>query len=190
MQDNLCTPDVSMVVPIPNINWNNPTNWISMKQIFCHKFPHTRILAISSAIGLDNKYFKPGLIGGSSILTFGLWSSKVTHSSHMIEALEHAPITMTAYKNNKKSILHICLHCTTEGIQHQHGISLFTTDTIQERTRIKNGNQLSTKFRPRQHAVKQFNIMIQYLQQQWHAIIFMLDANTLALELAIYQHTQ
>lgn len=75
---NLKTLGAQMFVPIsPNINWCNCSNWIQTKQIFQEISPHNHLLATSSDIGKEKDYFITSLVGGSAILTFGLWSSKV-----------------------------------------------------------------------------------------------------------------
>jgi hypothetical protein len=80
---NLQSLGVSMFSPIsPYVNWKNTSNWIRTKNIFQPYFKHTHLSATSSDIGLDKLYFNKQLIGGSAILTFGLWSSKVSHSSY------------------------------------------------------------------------------------------------------------
>jgi hypothetical protein len=44
---------------------------------YSRKFHHTITFATSSDIGKEKDYFITSLVGGSAILTFGLWSSKV-----------------------------------------------------------------------------------------------------------------
>jgi hypothetical protein len=74
---NLKKLDISMFCPIsPNVNWHNSSNRSRTHQIFCLHFSQVHLSAVSSDIGLDPLYLKKHLIGGSAILTFGLWASK------------------------------------------------------------------------------------------------------------------
>lgn len=72
---------VSMFIPIsPNINWKNISSWSRTKQLFRTHFKQVHLSAISSDMGLHPLYFHKNLIGGSAILTFGLWASKISTS--------------------------------------------------------------------------------------------------------------
>jgi hypothetical protein len=77
---NLKQLDANIFVPIsPNINWNNQSNWLRTKQIFRSFSSHVHLSASSSYIGKDPLYFQKKMVGGSAIITGGIWTSKVTH---------------------------------------------------------------------------------------------------------------
>lgn len=58
--------------------------------------------AVSSDIGLEQKYFHKNIVGGTAILTFGLWSSKVTHYPHDLSDFGSYLYTTIQGKGNKK----------------------------------------------------------------------------------------
>jgi hypothetical protein len=75
---NLLQTGVNMLASIsPNINWNNSKSWHRTRQIS----NHIHISATSSNIGLEPEYIHKNLTGGTTIMTFGLWSSKVSQFS-------------------------------------------------------------------------------------------------------------
>ena len=77
--ENLKNIDVVMFIPIsPNVNGKNPTNWARTKNIFRKHFKQVHLSAVSSNIGEDPLCINKNLVGGSAILTFGLWASKVS----------------------------------------------------------------------------------------------------------------
>jgi hypothetical protein len=79
--NNLKLLGASMFVPIsPNVNWKNSSSWVQTKQLFHPHFNQIHLSATSSNIGNDPLYMNKHLVGGSAILTFGLWSSKVSFS--------------------------------------------------------------------------------------------------------------
>jgi hypothetical protein len=78
--EHLQTLAISMFVPIsPNVNWKNHSNWSRTWQLFCQHFHQVHISAISSNIGLQPLCLNKHLVGGTAILSFGLWASKVIH---------------------------------------------------------------------------------------------------------------
>jgi len=100
--ENLLNIGANMFVPIsPKINWKNPSNFLQTKQIFRPHFPHLHISAVSSDIGNDPLYRKSSLIGGSAILIFGLWSSKISTSPQDESGLGTFTITTIQGKKNK-----------------------------------------------------------------------------------------
>jgi hypothetical protein len=111
---NLKTLGAQMFVPIsPNINWCNCSNWIQTKQIFQEISPHNHLLATSSDIGKEKDYFITSLVGGSAILTFGLWSSKVCSFESDESGYGTYTITTLQGKSNlKKIFVHCCIYCS------------------------------------------------------------------------------
>jgi hypothetical protein len=81
--ESLICLNAQMFVPIsPNIKWNNPSNWVRTKKIFKKLSRQVHLSAISNIIGKDPEHIKKSLVGGTALLTFGLWSTKVSHYSH------------------------------------------------------------------------------------------------------------
>jgi len=77
---NLKSIGAFMSTPIsPNVNWKNLSNWSRTHQIFRHLFNQVHLSAVSRNIGCEKEYINKTLIGGSALLTFGLWASKVSH---------------------------------------------------------------------------------------------------------------
>jgi len=77
--NNLKMSEISVFSPIsPDVNWKNINNWIRTKNIFCPHFNQVHLSAVSSDIGNEPLYFNKHLVGGSALLAFGLWSSKVS----------------------------------------------------------------------------------------------------------------
>jgi len=101
--DNLKSNGIQMFAPIsPNVNWHNQSNWIRTKQLFWPTFQQLHMSAVSSDIGLEPGFANKSLVGGSAILTFGLWASKVHSSSHDLSGYGSYSITTIQGKHNKE----------------------------------------------------------------------------------------
>jgi len=135
------------------------------------------ISATSSNIGKDPLYSNKNLVGGSAILTFGLWSSKISVSQ--LDESGHGIYSVTTIQGKGQK----CISFISASIAVCKGSEIGTESlfaqqvTIHEKASIKNGCPPSNKFCPRVHAIQQLNQIIHQLQQQKHAIILMLDAN-------------
>lgn len=164
---NLKNIGASMFVPIsPNINWKNRTNWTKTKNIFRSHFQQVHISTTSSNIGNDPLYFNKNLIGGSAILTFGLWSSKVSISPS--DESGHGIFSVTTIQGKGQK----CIPFLSAYIAVQKGSNIGTESlfakqvTLHERDSIRNGCLPSRKFCPRVNAIQQLNQIIHHLQQQ------------------------
>jgi len=88
----------------PDVNWCNYSNWNRTKLLYKRHSPHIHLSAVSSDIGYDHHYLhSPHLIGGSTILTFGIWASKVILVSHDPSGYGIYTATTLLGKNNKKT---------------------------------------------------------------------------------------
>jgi hypothetical protein len=61
--------------------------------------------AVTCDIGLQKEYLNTSLIGGSAILTFGLWSSKVHQASQDTSGLGTFSITTMQGNKTTKNLL-------------------------------------------------------------------------------------
>lgn len=155
IQDNLLSLGISMFVPIsPNINWLNNWNWTRTLQVFRRSFNQVNLSAMSSSIGLDPLYLHKNLVGGSTILTFGLWASKVSQSFHDTSGHGIFSISTIQGKGNK------CISFIAAYISVQKGSnigteSVFTQQrTIYEKDMKRKGLIPCNKFCPRANAIK------------------------------------
>ena len=109
--DNLKSNGIQMFAPNgPNVNWHNQSNWICTKQLFQPTFQQVHMSAIPSDIGSEPGSANNLLVGGSAILTFGLWASKVHSSSHDLSGYGSYSITKIQGKHNKNQF-HSRLYC-------------------------------------------------------------------------------
>jgi hypothetical protein len=155
MIQNLKLIDVSMFIPIsPNINWQNNSNWSRTHQIFRPHFNQVHLSAVSSAVGLDPLYLNKYLIGGSAILTFGLWASKVSQTIQDESGYGSFTVTTMSGKNKK------CISFISAYIAIQKGSDIGTEFlfaqqlTIYEKLSLKSKRIPSKKFSPRENAIK------------------------------------
>jgi hypothetical protein len=176
--DHLYSLGATMFVPIsPNINWKNGNNWSKTRQLFRPRFKQIHLSAVSSDIGLEPLYLHRHLIGGSAILTFGLWASKVAYSSQDPSGHGSYTITTIQGKNNKFVSL-IAAYISIQKGSEIGTESLFAQKcTIYENEMIKKGKMPKNKFCPRANAIKNLNNIISELQSKQHVVILMLDAN-------------
>jgi hypothetical protein len=174
---------VSMFIPIsPNINWKNISSWSRTKQLFRTHFKQVHLSAISSDMGLHPLYFHKNLIGGSAILTFRMWASKIS-TSFADDSGQGIFSVSTLQGKGKKFISFISAYIAIQKGSEIGTESLYAQQTtLYEKAMSRNGNIPSKKFCPRINAILQLNNIIKNLQQQNHAIILMLDANQSFLE--------
>jgi hypothetical protein len=172
-----------MFVPISlNVNWVNPSNWTRTKQVCCPLSGQIHLSACSSNIGKDPKYVNKSLIGGTAILTYGIWASKVTNYFPDSSGFGTSTVTTIQGKNNKKISFVAAYIAVSKGTNI--GIdSLYAQQmTLFERDCIKCGIRPSAKHCPQMEAIIRLDSIIHSLQQQHHAIILMLDANQASKE--------
>jgi hypothetical protein len=92
-----------MFVPIsPNVNWKNNSNWLCTKFLFRSLSPHTHISATSSDMGLDINYFHKQLVGGTAIITSGIWATKVSSYYGNKSGFGSYSVTTLQGKNKRK----------------------------------------------------------------------------------------
>jgi hypothetical protein len=176
--NNLKILGVSMFAAIsPNVNWKNSSNWVRTKQLFRPHFNQVHLSASSSDIGNDPLYINKHLVGGSALLTFGLWSSKISTST--LDESGHGIFSVTMIQGKgKRCISFISAYIAVSKGSDIGTESLFAQQvTLHEKNSIKSGLLPSKSFCPRIHAIRQLNNIIHNLQQQQHAILLMLDAN-------------
>jgi len=175
---NLVNLEVGIFVPIsPNVNWENNSNWVRIKQLFTGVSRPVHLTAMSSTIGKNPHYFQKSLVGGSAILTFGLWSSKVINSFSDPSRNGTYTVTTIQGKHNSKVSFITAYIAVNKGLDI--GIdSLYAQQiTLNERA-CKNPNTLPTPNHCQQkETIIHLDSLISTLQQQNHAIILMMDAN-------------
>jgi hypothetical protein len=78
IMEHLQTIGSSMFVPVsPNVNWKNHSNGTHTRQIFRPHFNQVHLSTVSSDIGLHLLYLNKRLVGGTAIVSFGLWASNI-----------------------------------------------------------------------------------------------------------------
>ncbi len=87
----------------PNVNWHNISNFRKTKSAFREISPDIHISSVSSDMGKEREYSSSQLVGGTAIITFGLWFSKVCHSEADNSGLGTFSITTLQGKREKKS---------------------------------------------------------------------------------------
>jgi hypothetical protein len=162
----------------PNVNWNNPSHWVSFKQPFKRTFQQIHISATSSDIGKEPYYRnKPNLTGGAAILSFNQWASKVCNTS--TDPRGHGSYTVTIYqgKNRKKlSIIGAYISVLKGGKAGDN--TLHTQQmTLLERQAMHNNTIWEPTKCPRKEAIKALSSIIKKLQDEDHAIVLAIDAN-------------
>lgn len=166
-----------MFVPIClNLIWKNHSNWTHTRQLFHPHFNQVHLSAESSDIGLHPLYLNKHLIGGTAILSFGLWASKIIPSIQDNSGYGTFSITTIqgkGYRNKSFIAAYIAVNkgsdIGTESLYTQQ-CTIYESKSLKWRTSSKT-------FCPRIHAIKLLNQTIMELQQKQHAIILMLDAN-------------
>jgi len=147
---NLKLLGASMFVAIsPHVNWKNTSNWVRTKQVFHPHFTQVHLSATSSKIGNDPLYMNKHLVGGSAILTFGLWASKISISP--IDDSGHGAFSITTIqgKGNKHiSFISACI-AVSKGSDIGTESSYAQQVTIHEKDSIKTGSLPSRTFCPR-----------------------------------------
>jgi hypothetical protein len=176
--DHLRQLGVSMFAAIsPNINGMNKTNWIKTKQIFRSSFHQVHLSASSSDISLEREYFDTNLIGDTAILTFGLWTSKVSQFS--LDSSGNGSFTTTTIQGKgNKSLTIISAYIAVQKGSNIGVDSVYAQQvTLHEKQACKDNSIPSKCFCPRTDTIWRLDTVIQELQQQNHAIILMIDAN-------------
>jgi hypothetical protein len=183
LQNHLITLGISLFAPIsPNVNWQNHSNWSRARHIFRQAFKQVHLSASSSDVGKDPFYLNKHLIGGSAILTFGLWASKVSSLSN--DTSGHGSFSITMIQgNDNKFVSFIAAYISVQKGSDIGTESVYAQQqTLYEKEMLMKGKLPNDKFCPRANAIKNLNSIIHQLQQQHHAIILMLDANQSSAE--------
>jgi hypothetical protein len=132
-------------------------------------------LAVSSDAGNEKEFINKPLVGGTAILTLGLWASKVTHSSQDDSGFRSFSIATIQGRFNK------CLSLVSAYISVQKGSDVGVDSLYAQQVTIHEKRYLPTKnipaFCPRTNAIKRLNSTIHNLQKKDHAVILMLGAN-------------
>jgi len=175
---NIQALQAQMFVPIsPNVNWKNCSNLIRTKKLFRSISPHIHISADSSATGNSREYFIKQLIGGTAIITTGIWSTKVSYVQG--DDSEFGSFTITTLQGkNQKRISFIAAYIAVNKGSNIGIDSLFAQQTtIYEQNCLLQNRIPDKKYCPRKHAIQRLDDLISSLQPERHAIILMLDAN-------------
>jgi hypothetical protein len=100
---HLKTLGMSMFVPIsPNVKWCNPSNWVRTKQKFREISQHIHLSANCSDIGKKQSYLATSIVGGTAILSFQSWASRVSSATNDDSDFGTFSITTIQGKRNKK----------------------------------------------------------------------------------------
>lgn len=175
---NLRETEAQVFCPIsPNVNWNNQSNWIRTRRLFRPIFQSTHLSTVSSVLGSSPPFSGNYLNCGTAILSFGLWSSKVSSLFHDTSGYGVFSVTTLQGRTNKHLSL-VSAYITVQKGSDIGSESLYAQQVlIYEKQCIKNRKPTDKSFCPRINAIKILNNLIQDLQQKQHAIILMLDAN-------------
>jgi len=162
----LKTLGTSMFVAIsPNMNWCNPSNWVRTKQKFRKISQHIHLSANCSDIGKQQSYLATAIVGGTAILSFQSWASRVSSATNDDSGFGTFSITTIPGNQNKK----ISLHSASIAVQKGSDIgveSLFAQQcTIFEQQHKHSLNNIRDKFCPRQDAIRRLNTKIEELQR-------------------------
>jgi hypothetical protein len=161
--DNLIMIGASMLTPInPNFNWHNQSQLIRTKQLFQCSFQQVHLSASSCNIGLECKYIIS--IGRAAILTFGLWSLKISQSSHDLSGYGTYSITTLQGKGNERISFIAAYFAVSKG--SDIGVdSLYAQQvTYHEKHRQKMKLKLNHHYCPRSDAIKRLDVVIHDLQ--------------------------
>lgn len=173
---NLAAWDISLCAPIsPNVNWMNPSNWTKMHRLFRNTFQQVHLSAISSDIGLGLNYINNILVGSAAILTFGLWSSKISQSFSDNSGMGTFSVT-TIQGKDQKLISFISAHTVVK-----KGTDLGVDSVYAQQQIIYEKNVCLVMQRSRifAHVPMQYNgstTCFKVLKKN-HAIVLMIDAN-------------
>jgi len=127
--------------------------------------------------GLEPLYLHKHLVGGTAILTFGLWASKVVYSSQDPSGHGSYSITTIQGKNNKFVSFIAAYISIQKGSENGTELVYAQQQTIYETEMIKKGKVPKNSFCPRVNAIKNLNKVISEFKNKQHAVILMLDAN-------------
>jgi hypothetical protein len=172
-----------MFVPIsPNVNWKNNSHWLRTKSLFRSLSPHTHISATSSDIGLDINYFHKQLVGGTTIITSGIWATKV--SSYYGDKSGFGSYSVTTLQGkNKRKISFIAAYIAVRKGTNIGVESMFAQQTtIYEHQCMLHNRIPKKKICPRKNAIQRLDELIMSLQQEKHATVLMVDANQTSSE--------
>jgi hypothetical protein len=167
----------------PNKNWHNPSHWTQFKHPFKRVFKQIHITATSSDVGKLSHYItNTNLTGGSVILIFDQWASKVSSTS--TDPRGHGTYAVTTLQGRNGKYLSIIaayisvLKGTKAGVNTVHSQQKY----LMEIAAIKDNKLPSASTCPRKEAIKALSSLISDLQQRDHAIILAIDANQTVLE--------
>jgi hypothetical protein len=175
---NILILGAKMFVPIsPNINWENPSNWSHITRLQFHNLStQIHLTATSSMIGMEHEYTLKSLVGGSAIITSGLWASKVSQSTRDLSGYGTFTTTTIQGKHNKKVTFIAAYIAIQKGSNIGIDFLYAQQTTVYEKLCRKN-TLLSCKFCLRTNAIQRLNEVVHSFQKQHHAIVLMLDAN-------------
>jgi hypothetical protein len=178
ISNQLKTLGVNMFIPIsPNVNWQNPSNWARTRQCFRSNFLQVSVSAVSSNMGLDPLYLHKSLVGGAAILTFGLWSAKVSNTFHDESRFGSYTVT-TIQGKGKKYVSFVAAYIAVKKGSDIGTESLYAQQmTIHEQNTLQQGSNTTLSYCPQKNAILRIYDIILALQKQNHAVVLMLDAN-------------
>lgn len=122
-------------------------------QLFTGISRQIHLSASSSSIGKDTQYFHKSLVGGTAILTFGLWSSKVIQSFQ--DPSGHGTFTVTTIqgKHNEKVSFIAAYIAVKKGSDIEIDTLYAQQITLYERECLKSNIPPSQSYCPRKEAI-------------------------------------
>jgi hypothetical protein len=176
---NITTIQASVFAAIsPNVNFCNASNLLRFRSPFKQSFKQIHIAASSSEMGnMAVHRNRETLIGGTAILTFDHWASKV-HSTQY-DTRGHGTFSVTTYKGkNGRYLSLIAAYIVVQKGTMIGETSLYAQQTtLMELDAKKNKTSPRTNFCPRKDSIKELSELITSLQEKDHSIILMVDAN-------------
>jgi hypothetical protein len=163
---NLAAWDISLCAPIsPNGNWMNPSNWTKMHHLFRNTFQQVHLSAISSDIGLGLNYINNNLLGSAAILTFGLWSSKISQSFSDNSGMGTFSVT-TIQGKDQKLISFISAHIVVKKGTDLGVDSVYAQQQIIYEKKCMSHDANIKDFCPHANAIQRLNDMFQSPQKK------------------------
>jgi hypothetical protein len=167
----------------PNVNFCNVTHTLKFKSPFKRAFHQVHLAASSSEIGAQaiNRN-RETLTGGTAILTFDHWASRVTSTQY--DARGHGTYSVTTYQGKNGR----CISLIAAYIAVQKGSIIGETSVYAQQVTLMELEAKNKKIKPRANycprkdAIKELSNLIASLQEKEHVIILMIDANQASIE--------
>jgi hypothetical protein len=167
----------------PNINFCNISHALKFKKSFQPAFKQVHLTASSCEFGAQPCYKNiETLTGGTAILSFNQWASKVESTQYDKRGQGSFSITTYNGKNGRKLSLIVAYIAVQKGTNHGETSLYAQQYTMMEFEAKKQKRAPTSSFCPRKAAIKELSNTIASLQEQDHAIILMIDANQTSKE--------